>query len=298
MGAILAENKVHHLYWRTRTGQTKPTFGSTGGAVASGFEFENLFDNNSHTSFMIATASQSVHLIDFGANTFKFNGVAFYGHNFTTSQGLKIETSSDNLSYTNLSDSGSVYDATGIVKPTESTGKAFCIYLKGEVKTCRYLKITTSNWTESTFLSNLAIGEFVDGFNVSAPYTPPNFQPFEVSSKRNNQGNFLSSDVRKVPQKLNIRLSVFTEDTLSASTGVQQQIATGFDNTFIDYLGYHVARFPFFVMHDDGGSGTDSEIKADRNLIYFCTIDKVIRQPTFNSPTTLNWNINAIGYIS
>ena len=65
MGAILAENKIHHLYWRSTS--SRPTFTTSGGSVATGFEFENLFDNNAHTSFMNAGGTQTVTVIDFGA---------------------------------------------------------------------------------------------------------------------------------------------------------------------------------------------------------------------------------------
>ena len=296
MGAILAENKLHHLYWRATT---KIQVNVTVGGTATGFEPVNMFDNNIHTSFMNPTGTQTTIFIDMLGNQ-RFNGFAVYGHNLTTSMGLKLQYSTDGTSYTLFTDSA-VYGADGIIHPDNNNGEAFCCYLKGTSVNARYLKITTSGFTTSTFISNFALGNFVDNVNIAATYTMPSFTPHEVSIKRNNQGNFLSSDTRKIPQKLNIKLNTFQESDLDS---VQANITDNAGNlltedlSFIEYLGFYLARFPFFVLHDDGGSGTNAEKLADRNKIYFCTIDKSLKQPQFNTPTTLNWNINAIGYIS
>ena len=288
MGAILAKNELHHLYWRATT-KMAVTNSSVG--QATGFEIVNMFDNNAHTSFMNATATQTVILIDMLANR-RFNGFAVYGHNLTTGMGLKLEYSTDNSSYNTFTDSA-VYSGDGIIHPAINNGEAFCCYLKGTSVNARYLKITTSGFTTATFVSNFALGNFVDNVNISAPYIMPSFATHEVSIKRNNKGNFLSSDTRKVPQKLNIKLNTLQESDLDA---VQTNITDGL--SFIDYLGFYLTRFPFFVLLDDGGLGTNTEKLADRNKIYFATIDKSLRQPTFSTPTTLSWSINAIGYIS
>ena len=211
MGAILAENKLHHLYWR-RT--TKLTVTTGTGTVATGFEFVNMFDNNAHTSFMNATATQTVTVIDMLGNQ-RFNGFAVYGHNLTTSMGIKVEHSADNSSYSTFTDSA-VYGSDGVIHPSNNNGEAFCCYLKGNQKNNRYIRITTVGFTTSTFVSNFALGNFVDNVNISAPYTMPSFTPHEVSTKRNNQGNFLSSSTRKIPQKLNITLNTLQESDLDS----------------------------------------------------------------------------------
>jgi hypothetical protein len=296
MGAILAENELHHAYWRSTS---KPTISTDAGGQKSGFEFVNMFDNNAHTSFKNNTSTQSVMRFDFGS-TRNFNGFAVYGHNLTTSQAIKIEYSTDNSSYTTFTDSA-VYPANGEISPANNNGEAFCVYLKGSSNIGRYWRITTIGWDTSTFITTLALGSFVDNVNISAPYTMPSFTPQEVSIKRNNQGNLLSSDVRKIPQKLNIKLTTLQESDLDATqSGITNTTINGLTATysFIDYLGHFVSRFPFFVLHDDGGDGSNTEKKADRNKVYFCTIDKSLKQPAFASPTTLNWSINAIGYIS
>lgn len=299
MGAILAENKLHHAYWRSAS---KPTITTVSGGEKSGFEFVNMFDNNAHTSFKNNNNTQSVIKFDFGSNV-KLNGYAVYGHNLksgVTDPRIKIEYSTDNSSYLPFTDSA-VYPANGEAQPANNNAEAFCVYLKGTTITARYIQFTTLNWTTDTFISTLALGNFVDNVNISAPYTMPSFTPQEVSIKRNNQGNLLSSDVRKIPQKLNIKLTTLQESDLDATqTDITLATINGLTATysFIDYLGYFVSRFPFFVLHDDGGDGSNAEKLADRNKVYFCTIDKSLKQPAFASPTTLNWSINAIGYIS
>ena len=293
MGAILAENKIHQLYWRSTS---RPTITTTNTNEASGFEFVNMFDNNSHTSYMLATGTQGVTIIDFGSDTFVFNGFAIYGHNLTTTQGIKIEHSDNGTSYTLLTDSA-VYPANGEHLPKNGLGQAYGVYLKGTTLTKRYIKITTVGWTTSTFISNLSIGVWTDDIKIVAPYTPPSFTKQQVTAKRNNEGNFLSSQTRKIPQKLNISLINLTQSDLDATGTNTTETSFSTESTFINYLGFFLSRFPFFVMHDTG-TGTNSEIKDTRNQIYFCTIEGSLNQPQFATPTTFSWSINAVGYIS
>jgi hypothetical protein len=297
MGAILAENMLHHEYWRKTN---KPTVTTTNSNQKEGFEFVNMLDNNAHTSYMLTDSTQGVTIFDIGQNR-RFNGFAVYGHNLTSSQSIIVEYSTDGTNYTIFTDSA-VYLANGRISPQNNRGEAFCCYPKGTTVVGRYIKITTHNWTATTFISCLALGNFVSDVNITAPYIMPSFTPHEVSIKRNNLGNILSSDTRKIPQKLNIKLATLTEDDLdNVETNVTNNGSNLFneDYSFVDYLGHYIARFPFFVLHDDGDSQpTNAEKKEARNKIYFCTIDKSLRQPSFRTPTTLTWSINAVGYIS
>ena len=302
MGAILAENKLHHAYWRSAS---KPTITQQTSTQATGFEFVNMFDNNAHTSFKNSSNTQTKIAFSF-ASSVKMNGFAVYGHNLDSTQKIIVQYSNASSlpavdgSWSTFTDDA-VYLANGQVGVPDNFNQAFCCYLKGTLVDVRHLRITTVNWTTSTFISTFSAGTFVDNVNISAPYTMPSFTPQEVSIKRNNKGNFLSSDVRKIPQKLNIKLTTLQESDLDATqTDITNTTINGLAATysFIDYLGHFVSRFPFFVLHDDGGSGTNAEKLADRNKVYFCTIDKSLKQPAFASPTTLNWSINAIGYIS
>lgn len=302
MGAVLAENKLHHAYWRVAS---KPTITTQQGGEASGFEFVNMFDNNAHTTFMNASATQSYICFSFPASV-KVNGFAVYGHNLTTSQGIDIQFSNASSlpavdgTWTSFEDSGSLYD--GSYLPANNNGECFGAYFKGEQITLKHLRIQTTSWTTSTFMSNFALGNFVDNFDISPSYTMPSFQTHELTAKRNNQGNFLSSDTRKTPQKLTMRLTNLQESDLdSTQTDITLASINGLSATysFIDYLGFFMSRFPFFVMHDDGtGESTDSAKISDRNKMYFCTIDKSLKQPQFTTPTTMNWSVSAIGYMS
>lgn len=295
MGAILAENAIHHLYWRATS---KPTITTTNTNEQTGFEFVNMFDNNAHTSYMLSTATQGVTIIDFGlGNNILINGFAVHGHNLSTSQGIKVEHSTNGSDYTLLTDSA-VYPSDGEHKPSTSLGHCFGVFLRGTTVSARYIKITTVGWTTTSFLSNLSIGIWQDDINIASPFTPPNFALREFSVKRNNQGNFMSSEVRNIPQRLTINLVNLNESDLDATAvSTNSDTEFGTENTIINYLGHFLTQFPFYVMHDTG-NGTNAEIKSDRNQIYFCTADKSIQQPSFRTPTTLNWRINAIGYIS
>ena len=153
----------------------------------------------------------------------------------------------------------------------------------------------------------MSAGQWVTShIDVTAPYTPPSFAPYENSIKRNNKGNPLLNDVRKVPQKLNIKLKNFSEDDLEDTTDTAFNTSINGQQKawpMVEYLGYFLSRYPFFVMHTQGTTevSNDAEINAktkrDRNRLYYCTIDKSLKQPSYSSPTLLNWSINAIGYI-
>ena len=100
---------------------------------------------------------------------------------------------------------------------------------------------------------------------------------------------------------MNIKLNNFEESELEDTTDVAFTTSINGEQkafSMIEYLGYYMPRFPFFVMYTQGVSGeSDSLIAEDRNRLYYCTIDRSLRQPSYSSPTLLNWNINAIGYI-
>lgn len=298
-GALLVENELHHGYWRKKSGATTITYQA--GAAAAGHGFENCIDENAGSTFKIANSTQVVVTITF-AFPVTMNGFAIYGHNLTQDQGVNIIYDSNTVDDPTgaFEDTGSIYTST--YKPSSSSYKPFGAMWTDGTKNVRRLQITTVNWTTESYISIMSAGMWVTShIEVTAPFTPPSFQPYENTIKRNNKGNPLLNDARKVPQKLNIKLNNFSEDDLEDTT----------DNAFfttingeqkawpmIEYLGNFLSRYPFFVMYTQGVSGeTDAQIAADRNRLYYCTIDKSLKQPSYSSPTLLNWNINAIGYI-
>jgi hypothetical protein len=298
-GALLVENELHHEYWRKRSGTTRIVYQA--GEPATGHGFENCIDENAGSTFKIANSTQAVILITFPTGL-AMNGFAIYGHNLTKDQGITIHYDDDDIQSTTLDfeDAGSIY--TNTYKPADNLYKPFGAMWTDSNKSVGQLKITTVGWTTESYISIMSAGMWVtSGINVSAPFTPPNFTPYETTIKRNNKGNPLLSDTRKVPQKLNIKLNNFEESDLEDTTDAAFNTRINGEQkafSMIEYLGYYMPRFPFFVMYTQGVSGeSDSLIAEDRNRLYYCTIDRSLRQPSYSSPTLLNWNINAIGYI-
>ena len=297
-GALLVENELHQEYWRKKNGTT--TISYQAGAPAAGHGFENCIDENAGTTFKIANSTQVKVRILFPSNL-PMNGFAIYGHNLTKNQGVAIKWSINTAGTTaEFEDAGAIY--THEYKPADNLYKPFgAMWTDGDYSV-RYLTIETIGWTTESYISIMSAGMWVtSGINVSAPFTPPNFTPYEATIKRNNKGNPLLSDTRKAPQKLNIKLNNFEESELEDTTDVAFTTRINGEQkafSMIDYLGHFMPRYPFFVMYTQGVSGeSDSLIAEDRNRLYYCTIDKSLRQPSYSSPTLLNWNINAIGYI-
>jgi len=297
-GAMLVENELHHGYWRKKSGATTITYQA--GAAAAGHGFENCIDENAGTTFKIANSTQVRVKILF-PSSLGMNGFAIYAHNLTRDQGVAIKYSTNTNNTTgDFEDDGSVY--THEYKPTDNLYRPFGAMWTDNNFSVRYLTIETIGWTTESYISIMSAGQWVTShIDVTAPFTPPSFAPYENTIKRNNKGNPLLNDVRKVPQKLNIKLNNFSEDDLEDTTDTAFNTRINGEQKawpMIEYLGYFLSRYPFFVMYTQGVSGeTDAQIKADRNKIYYCTIDKSLKQPSYASPTLLNWSINAIGYI-
>ena len=298
-GAMLVENELHHTYWRKKGGATTITYQA--GAAAAGHGFENCIDENAGTTFKIANSTQVRVKILFPTQL-AMNGFAIYAHNLTKDQGVFISYSDDISGATaHFEDDGSVY--THEYKPADNLYRPFGAMWTDPIGfPVRYLTIETIGWTTESYISIMSAGQWVTShIDVTAPFTPPSFAPYENSMKRNNKGNPLLNDVRKVPQKLNIKLNNFSEDDLEDTTDIAFNTSINGEQKawpMIEYLGYFVSRYPFFVMYTQGVTGeTSAQIKADRNRLYYCTIDKSLKQPRYASPTLLNWNINAIGYI-
>lgn len=302
-GAMLVENELHHGYWRKKGGATTITYQA--GAAAAGHGFENCIDENAGTTFKIANSTQVRVKILF-PSALSMNGFAIYAHNLTKDQGVAIKRSSDTGGTTaDFEDAATLY--THEYKPEDNLYKPFGAMWTDQDLSVRYLTIETIGWTTESYISIMSAGMWVTShIEVTAPYTPPSFASYENAIKRNNKGNPLLNDVRKVPQKLNIKLNNFSEDDLEDTTDTAFNTRINGEQKawpMIEYLGYYLSRYPFFVMHTQGITYTtnDAELKEktvrDRNRIYYCTIDKSLKQPRYSSPTLLNWNINAIGYI-
>jgi hypothetical protein len=294
MGYILAKNELHHRYWRSTT---KPTITISAGTEADGHGFVNSFDDNAATSLKISGTTQLVVDIDFGEQVV-MNGFAIYGHNFDSNQGIQIkyDTNLEGV-VVNFQDDGSLYDGTYLAG--DKLYRAFGAHIDRD-QLVRRLQITTVGWDANTFMSNFAIGRWVDGVNISAPFTPPIYEPQMAEIKRNNKGNPLLTDTRKMPQKFSINLATLTESDIFDAIGFADTInGHSADYGFAEYFGYYLPRFPFYLMYDDGSAAsTDADTVARRNRIWYAVLDNQSRQPSYNTPTTLNWRIPVVGYIS
>lgn len=311
---MLVENKLHHEYWRK---SVKPTIAITGATEQAGFEFVNCIDENGGTAFKVS-GGQAVITITFDTQKL-INGFAIFGHNLKVNQGIEIKLSSSLTGAFSDFDAGDstedegIYSSEPVFKPSDNSYKAFGCAYKHTFFLIRRLQITTVGWDSESFISILSAGLWVNqGINISAPFVPPMFAPQETVMKRNNKGNPLLSDVRAMPQKLKINMTQFSEDDLLLQVDNYNQVGSGLlDYTkstingetknfpLVELVGHFVSRYPFFLMYMQGVDGeTDAQIKADRSKIYYCTVDKSLKQPAYSSPTLLNWSINAIGYMS
>ena len=297
--AILVDNILKDNYDARPRVMTVTEVDSGGSAVSSsnvqeGYGFANLFDNMGHTSFKIgAGGGQVIHQIDFGA-TVKANGFALYGHNFTSSKGLKIEVSTDNVTYSPfIADAPNVSD--GIF--TAPNGRGFAFGAKGSLDSFRYLRIHTVGFDGSEHLSVLRIGLWLDeGLDISAPFIPPYFTPHEFTTKRNNKGNLIGGQIRKMPTKLSIKINALSESDLESTTAeAVSNDAEG--RNFIQYASDRMAREPFFLMWKQRDTSDTAAVQAaDEGEMYYCTVDRSLKQPAFSSGTILNWSFRLIGY--
>lgn len=302
-GALLVDNKLHHEYWRKRSGTTSVSYvAATVDGYApppEGFSFTNALDDNAGTSFKVSNFNDQVDVTLTFPTAISLNGFAVYGHNLTRNQGLKITYSTDGTNFFEFE--GTPY-TENTYKPVDNFYKPFGAVFSSVISSIVKLRFETISWSPDSYISILSAGVWVtSGVEISAPFIPPTFTTQEYSIKRNNKGNHLISDVRRVPTKLSINLQKFSEDELYAtSDSAQLTTINGLTATypFIEYMGYFLSRHPFFFMYTKGYS-TDSAAQQiiDQQKIYFCTTDKGLKPPSYSSPTLLDWKINALGYI-
>lgn len=312
--AALFDNLLHRLYWRSLpanrfTVSVKNTGTSTDATIPEGFGAENLFDNLGHTAFKIGGNTQVDIILSFPngpiGNLWYANGFAVYGHNLTSSQSITIQTSNDaGTSYSNfLPNHANI--SNGTFGPTGDRFHAFAGYSSADTTGFNQIKITTVGFTQDTFISCLSLGMFLDeGIELSAPFSPPYFNPTEFQHKRNVNGNLLGNQVRKIPQRLKLNIKNQQESDLEATGSTSSYEALHYNSetdpnrNFIEYVGDNASRFPFFLIWNTGVSTESAaEQRADVNQVYFCHANKTIQQPKFNNETTLQFSMDVQGYI-
>ncbi len=297
MAALLLDNMLHRAYWGK---SNRATITVTAGSEAEGHPFVNMLDHNAGTSFKIGSGAQATITMQLAiTGSESTNGFAVYGHNLTPSQGFTIEYDNE-VAGTDFSGYNADPYTSNVYLPDE-TGKAFGVLFDSTLTT-KYLKISTLNWTTDSYVSILSLGRWLQqGIELTAPFTPPFSAVSENMIKRNNNGNPLLNSVRSAPTKLSLNLAPFEYDDINATlSGYGTTINGSSELTpkLAQYVSYFCSRFPFFVMHDVGVSGDDNATLIDkREEVYFATIDRTMSQPKYNTPTTLNWRIPAIGYV-
>jgi len=257
------------------------------GGAATDCGILNLLDENVGTCFKIdAKQGQAVTLIGRYRGYSFISGFGIYGHNLRWDQGIKVEIAnkiSDDTWFTLLDN--------GIHYPPDNLRKPFAV--KGQIRKAQYIRISTINWDADSYISIMSLGQWLsEDVNLAAPFVPPTFQPIESIVKRNNQGRNLPSVIKKVPQKLKINLINFTEEKM-----------VGYDNTrsygwgFARSLMFSIAEFPFFFMYNDNEQFGTTEQNSGQDRVWYCSIDGVIKQPRYKSPTLIDWKIDAKGYL-
>ncbi len=297
MSSILANNVLHHAYWRS-SGSARATI-TADASEDEGFEFRNAIDDTGHSVWKLGGGTIQRIVITLPASQ-KCNGFMVYGHNLRTDQGLNlqydtVENASPSTPFADSPYTGQLF------YPENNLGMPFGAKFDSEL-TVRSLEISTQNWDSDSYISVLSVGAFIDGVNLAAPFTPPLFRPYDQEIKFNDNASPMLGSVRQKHQKLTLNLTTLAMIDLE-SLGNSDQLTTTINGeqknwSFIEYLGNYLPRHPFALMWDEGlGAADDAEIRQRRSKMYWCTADGAIEQPQYNSPTTLNWQIKAKGFL-
>jgi len=242
-----------------------------------GHEFNNCHDGRSDTSWKVLGNSNSNTYIDFGQNI-TISGAAVSGHNLKANQRLRFTYSLDNITYTNL---------FGNMQPETYNLKS--VFAKTAIApvTARYIRVVAIGFDADTFINNLYIGEWLEGFNISTPFSPNYFQNYEQKNLLNNEGRQLPINVQKKPIAMKLKLDNLQQSDLTALTNIANE-----SKGFMDYVQYHIEKRPFFVMWKSVSGANNT------NETHFFALDKSLSTPEFVKPTLLSWTIPVIGYQS
>ena len=161
--------------------------------------FENCFDGSSGTTWRLnSNGSQQKYTFTV---TGPINGIAIYGHNLNSSQGLRIIDTSASSNYFQTSPN---YKTDGSICPKDSTGRAFCAFdwssgnITDGTTTTRAISIETINWSVDTFVEVVQLGTFLQsGVDLLAPFNLPLFQTEKIANNIKSKPFFV---LWKVPR--------------------------------------------------------------------------------------------------
>ena len=252
---------------------------STGGQQSL-FPFTKSFDGNPSTGFKSSTSTQPVVIINF-PSVQRINALGIYAPDSSFSVSMQTnDTSTTDASHANWTNmvfdkSGSNTGTLTTVSVANNTTSA-AMGISNTTKTdTRAVKLTFTNLSSTDDVVNhIQIGE-VREINITSPYNPNTFKNFELTQKRNNNGNPLISD----------RLPVATKVTLKTGLMTQSDMSQLVLNT---YQGLQSGGFMVCTSYD---------LTVESNTAaYYCIVDKKLDQPKFIDSTNMTWTIKALGY--
>ena len=253
--------------------------------------FENCFDGSSGTTWRLnSNGSQQKYTFTV---TGPINGIAIYGHNLNSSQGLRIIDTSASSNYFQTSPN---YKTDGSICPKDSTGRAFCAFdwssgnITDGTTTTRAISIETINWSVDTFVEVVQLGTFLQsGVDLLAPFNLPLFQTEKRVYKTNENGSQLPSTYIKTPQKQTLRLK---------NMDYQEHTDTSQSNQdFVKQIANNIKSKPFFVLWKvpRSGEGAVSRIEDQNNIIY-ANVNGTLPNPVLDANNLINFKIPIIGF--
>tara|TARA_R100001440_G_scaffold16970_2_gene28762 strand:- start:10826 stop:11710 length:885 start_codon:yes stop_codon:yes gene_type:complete len=253
--------------------------------------FENCFDGSSGTTWKLnSNGSQQKYTFTI---TGAINGVAIYGHNLKSTQGLRIIDTSSSTNYFTTSPN---IKSSGAITPKDSSGRAFCAFdwssgtISTASNTTRSISIETINWSVDTFVEVVQLGVFIqNGVDLIAPFNLPLFQTEKRVYKTNENGSQLPSTYIKTPQKQTLRLNNLEYQESSESQVSNQE--------FIQSIANNIKSKPFFVLWrvPRNAEGAFARIEDQNNLIY-ANVDGTLPNPVLDANNLINFKIPIIGF--
>ena len=150
-GALLLENKLHHEYWRRKSGTTTVASLETTHGSAEGYPFVNCIDDSGATTFRVDPEKGKAFItITFPIAT-TINGFAIYGHNLTRNQGIKILYDTDTAGSIDTDFKGAPY-TSNTYKPEDNLYSPFGAVFDASVSV-RRLTIETIGWGDNSYIS-------------------------------------------------------------------------------------------------------------------------------------------------
>ena len=253
----------------------------TAGSEQTLFPFSRAYDGNPSTAYKSGTNTAPIIIINFtGVQTIDSLGVYVSSDSaFTvaleTNDTATTDASHANWTAVDFNKTGSNSASTTTLTVDNTTHRAVMGVSNTKTTDTRAVKITFTNFSGTTdSVNHIQIGEAKE-IDITAPYIPTLFRNFDLTSKRNNKGNPLSSDRVPAPKRLTLKTNKMT----------QSKMATLVNSTFAGMQGKG------FMVCTSYDLTVETLTRA-----YYCVTDGALSQPRFADTTNLQWTIKALGY--